>query len=79
MAQKIDDALSKRKDRRMQVVLEEDPFAPKIMVVSLLKGFKHPMIDAYYRVTNPLDHLRTFVDLMRLYATSNAVMCWSFP
>ncbi|KAL2458152.1 Uncharacterized protein Adt_46053 [Abeliophyllum distichum] len=63
MARKIDDALSKRKDRRRQMVLEEDPFAPEIMAVPLLKGFKKPMIEAYDGVTDPLDHLRTFVDL----------------
>ncbi|KAL2554714.1 uncharacterized protein Fot_08333 [Forsythia ovata] len=37
MAQKIDDALSKRKDRRRQMVLEEDPFAPEIMAVPCQK------------------------------------------
>ncbi|XP_022888976.1 uncharacterized protein LOC111404395 [Olea europaea var. sylvestris] len=61
------------------MVLEEEPFAPEIMVVPLPKGVKQPMIKAYDGVTNPLDHLRTFVDLMRLYAAPDAVMCWSFP
>ncbi|XP_022855997.1 uncharacterized protein LOC111377174 [Olea europaea var. sylvestris] len=79
MAQKIDDALSKRKDRQTQMVLEEDLFAPKIIAVPLPKGFKQPMIEAYDGVTNPLDHLRTFVDLMRLYAAPDTVMCRSFP
>ncbi|XP_022880800.1 uncharacterized protein LOC111398077 [Olea europaea var. sylvestris] len=79
MSQKIDDALSKRKDRRRQMVLEEDPFAPEIMAVPLPKSFKQPMIEAYDGVTDPLDHLRTFVDLMRLYAAPDAVMCRSFP
>jgi len=40
MAQKIDDALTKMKDRRRQMVLDEDPFVPKIMAVPLLKSFK---------------------------------------
>ncbi|XP_022868112.1 uncharacterized protein LOC111387761 [Olea europaea var. sylvestris] len=61
------------------MVLEEDPFAPEIMAVPLPKGFKQPIIEAYDGVTNPLDHLRTFVDLMRLYAAPNAIMCRSFP
>ncbi|XP_022875682.1 uncharacterized protein LOC111394142 [Olea europaea var. sylvestris] len=78
MTQKIDDVISKRKDKRRQMVLKDDPFAPKIMAVPLLKGFKQPMIEAYDGVTDPLDHLQTFVDLMRLYAAPDAVMCRSF-
>ncbi|XP_022864838.1 uncharacterized protein LOC111384748 [Olea europaea var. sylvestris] len=61
------------------MVLEEDPFASKIMTIPLPKGFKQPMIEAYDKVTDSLDHLRTFVDLMKLYAAPDAVMCWSFP
>ena len=60
------------------MILEEDPFAPEIMAVPLPKGFKQPMIEAYDGVTDPLDHLRTFVDLMRLYVAPDAVMCRSF-
>lgn len=40
MAQKIDDALSNRKDRLKQVVLEESPFVLEIMMVPLPKCFK---------------------------------------
>ncbi|XP_022843354.1 uncharacterized protein LOC111366905 [Olea europaea var. sylvestris] len=36
------------------------------------------MIEAYDGVTDPLDHLWTFVDLMSLYAALDAVMCRSF-
>ncbi|XP_022860635.1 uncharacterized protein LOC111381125 [Olea europaea var. sylvestris] len=79
MTKKINDAISKRKDKHRQMVLEEDPFAPEIMVVPLSKGFKQPMIEAYDGVTDLLDHLRTFVDLMRLYAAPDVVMCRSFP
>ncbi|XP_022883099.1 uncharacterized protein LOC111399839 [Olea europaea var. sylvestris] len=79
MAQKIDDALSKRKDKRRHMVLEEDPFAPEIMAIPLPKGFKQPLIEAYDGVTDPLEHLRTFIDLMRLYAAPDAVMCRSSP
>lgn len=49
------------------MVLEDYPFTPKIMAVLLTKGFKQPIIVAYDGVKDPLDHLRTFVDLMRLY------------
>ncbi|CAI9759472.1 unnamed protein product [Fraxinus pennsylvanica] len=79
MTQKIDDALTKRKDRRRQMVFEEDPFVHDIMSGPLPKGFKQPIIEAYDGVTDPLDHLRTFVDLMRLYVALDVVMCRSFP
>lgn len=39
------------------MVLEEDPFAPEIMVISLPTSFKQPMIEAYDGITDPLDHL----------------------
>ncbi|KAL2517763.1 Uncharacterized protein Adt_14010 [Abeliophyllum distichum] len=79
LTQKIETALTKRKDKRRQMVLEEDPFAPEIMVVPLSKGFKQLLIESYDGVTDPLDYLWTFVDMMRLYAAPDAVMCWSFP
>ncbi|KAL2524978.1 hypothetical protein Adt_10032 [Abeliophyllum distichum] len=47
LTQKIESALTKRKDKRRQMVLEEDPFAPEIMAVPLPKGFKQPMIESY--------------------------------
>lgn len=49
------------------------------MTVPLPKGIKQPIIEAYDRVTNLLNHMQTFVNLMRLYAAPNVVMCWSFP
>ncbi|KAL2527119.1 Retrotransposon gag protein [Abeliophyllum distichum] len=73
LTQKIESALTKRKDKRRQMVLEEDPFAPEIMAVPLPKGFKQSMIESYDGVTDPLDHLRTFVDMMRLYAAPDAL------
>ncbi|KAL2542725.1 Uncharacterized protein Adt_03703 [Abeliophyllum distichum] len=79
LTQKIESALTKRKDKRRQMVLEEDPFSLEIVAVPLPKGFKQPMIESYDGVTDPLDHLRMFVDMMRLYAAPDAVMCRSFP
>lgn len=40
MTQKIDDASFERKDKHGQMVLEENLFAPEIMMVPLPKGFK---------------------------------------
>ncbi|KAL2506217.1 Integrase catalytic domain-containing protein [Abeliophyllum distichum] len=60
------------------MVLEEDPFALEIMVVPLPKEFKQPMVESYDAVTNPLDHLWMFVDMMILYVAPDVVMCQSF-
>ncbi|KAL2479689.1 Retrotransposon gag protein [Abeliophyllum distichum] len=55
------------------MLLEEDPFAPEIMAVPLPKGFKQPMIESYDGVTNPLDHLQTFVDMMRVVCSTRCI------
>lgn len=36
------------------------------------------MIEAYDGVMDPFDHLSTFVDLTRLYATLDIVICYYF-
>ncbi|KAL2506228.1 Uncharacterized protein Adt_21849 [Abeliophyllum distichum] len=78
LTRKIKSACIKRNDKRIKMVLEEDPFVPEIMVVPLPKGFKQPMIESYDAVTNPLDHLWMFVDMMILYVAPDVVMCQSF-
>ncbi|KAL2492813.1 hypothetical protein Adt_28441 [Abeliophyllum distichum] len=82
MEQKIDSAMSKRKDPCRQMVLEEDPFVPEIMAIHLSKGFKQPMIEAYDGVIDSLDQLRLYAapdagpenDDVKL--TSNNVTAW---
>lgn len=78
MVQKIEDALLRRKDRRKQMVLEEDLFALKIIEVPIPKSFKQSMREMYDEVMNSLDPLQTFVDLMRLYAAPYTMTCRSF-
>lgn len=58
--------------------MEEDLFALEIMAVSLPKGFKRPMIEAYDGVIDLLNHVRTFIELMRLYVAPDAVMYQTF-
>lgn len=65
--------------KRRQIVLEEDPYRPKITAFSLSKSFKKPMIETYNRVMDPFDYLQTFVALMRLYAVPDTMMSLSFP
>ncbi|KAL2476710.1 Ribonuclease H [Abeliophyllum distichum] len=49
------------------------------MAVSLPRDFKQPKMEKYDGSSDPVDHLRSFVDLMRLQATPDAIMCRAFP
>lgn len=66
------------KDKRKQMVSEEDPFVPKSMAVPLVKDFKQSMIEAYDGVMKPLDGM-DFVDLIKLYAALDAMRYLSLP
>ncbi|KAL2506103.1 Uncharacterized protein Adt_21724 [Abeliophyllum distichum] len=48
------------------------------MVVHLPRDFKQPKMEKYDGSFDPVDHLRSFVDLMRLQATPDAIMCRTF-
>ncbi|KAL2541474.1 Retrotrans gag domain-containing protein [Abeliophyllum distichum] len=61
------------------MVLEEDHFSLEVMVVLLPQDFEQPKMEKYDGSSNPVDHLRAFVDLMRLRATPDAIMCKAFP
>ncbi|KAL2491482.1 Ribonuclease H [Abeliophyllum distichum] len=61
------------------MVLEEDPFSLEVMAVPLPRDFKQPKMEKYDRSSDPVDHLRSFVDLMRLQATPDAIICRAFP
>ncbi|KAL2490261.1 Retrotransposon gag protein [Abeliophyllum distichum] len=69
MDRKIAEALSSKNSRQQSMVLEEDPFFLEVMAVPLPRGFKQPKMEKYDGYSDPIDHLRSFVDLMRLQAT----------
>ncbi|KAL2462016.1 Uncharacterized protein Adt_45436 [Abeliophyllum distichum] len=79
MGRKIDEAMYSKSSRQQFMVLEEDHFFLEVMAVPLLRDFKQPKMEKYDGSSNPVDHLRSFVDLMRLQATSDAIMCRAFP
>ncbi|KAL2506050.1 Ribonuclease H [Abeliophyllum distichum] len=78
MGRKIAEAMSKKKVG-INMVLEEDPFSLEVMAVPLLRDFEQPKMEKYDGSSDPIDHLRAFVDLMRLQATHDTIMCRSFP
>ncbi|KAL2525791.1 Retrotrans gag domain-containing protein [Abeliophyllum distichum] len=79
MGRKITEALSNKSSRQQFMVLEEDIFSLEVMAVPLLRDFKQPKMENYDGSSDPVDHLRSFVDLMRLQATPDAIMCRAFP
>ncbi|KAL2480023.1 Ribonuclease H [Abeliophyllum distichum] len=79
MGRKIAEAMSKKNSRQQSMVLEEDPFSIEVMAVPLPRDFEQPKMEKYDGSSDPVDHLRAFVDLMRLRATPDAIMCRAFP
>ncbi|KAL2491856.1 Retrotrans gag domain-containing protein [Abeliophyllum distichum] len=79
MGRKIAEALSNKSSRQQSMVLEEDPFSLEVMAVPLPRDSKQSKMEKYDGSSDPVDHLRSFVDLMRLQATPDAIMCRAFP
>ncbi|KAL2541139.1 Retrotrans gag domain-containing protein [Abeliophyllum distichum] len=78
MSCKIAETMSNKSNRQQSMVLEEDPFSLEVMAVPLPRDFKQPKIEKYNGSSDFVDHLRSFVDLMRLQATPDAIMCRAF-
>ncbi|KAL2519038.1 Reverse transcriptase domain-containing protein [Abeliophyllum distichum] len=77
---KIAEAMSKKDSRQQSMVLEEDHhFFLEVMTVPLPRDFKQPKMEKYDGSSNPVNHLRAFVNLMRLQATPDAIMYRAFP
>ncbi|KAL2487197.1 S-locus glycoprotein [Abeliophyllum distichum] len=79
ISRKIAEAMSKKNSRQQSMVLEEDPFSLEVMAVPLPRDFEQPKMEKYDGSSDHVDYLRTFVDLMRLRATPDAIMCRAFP
>ncbi|KAL2480018.1 Uncharacterized protein Adt_32984 [Abeliophyllum distichum] len=79
MGHKIAEAMSNKNSRQKSMVLEEDHFSLEVMTVPLPRDFKQPKMEKYDGFSDPVDHLMSFVDLMRLQATPDAIMCRAFP
>ncbi|KAL2510436.1 Ribonuclease H [Abeliophyllum distichum] len=78
MGRKITEAMSNKSSRQQSMVLEEDPFPLEVMTVLLPRDFKQSKMEKYDGSSDPVDHLMSFVDLMRLQATPDAIMCRTF-
>ncbi|KAL2461397.1 Uncharacterized protein Adt_44817 [Abeliophyllum distichum] len=78
MGRKIAEAMSNKSSRQQSMVLEEYPFSLEVMVVPLPRDFKQPKMEKYDGSSDPVDHLRSFVDLMMLQATPDIIMYRAF-
>ncbi|KAL2497546.1 Retrotransposon gag protein [Abeliophyllum distichum] len=79
MSCKIAKAMLKKNSRQQFMVLEEYHFFLEVMTVPFPIDFEQPKMDKYDGSSDLIDHLRTFVDLMRLRATPDVIMCRVFP
>ncbi|KAL2516898.1 Uncharacterized protein Adt_13145 [Abeliophyllum distichum] len=79
MGRKIVEAMSKKSSMPQSMVLEEYHFSLEVMAVPLPRDFKQPKMEKYDGSSDPVHHLRTFVDLMRLQVTPDAIMYKAFP
>ncbi|KAL2541279.1 Uncharacterized protein Adt_02257 [Abeliophyllum distichum] len=79
IGRKIAEAMSKKGSGQQSMVSEEDPFFLEVMAVPLLRDFKQPKMEKYDGSSDHVDHFRVFVDLMRLQATLDVIMCRAFP
>ncbi|KAL2513100.1 Uncharacterized protein Adt_18700 [Abeliophyllum distichum] len=78
IGRKIAEAMSNKNSRQQSMVVEEDSFSLEVMTAPLPRDFKQPKMEKYDGSSDPVDHLRFFVDLMRLQATPDANMCRAF-
>ncbi|KAL2527139.1 Retrotrans gag domain-containing protein [Abeliophyllum distichum] len=76
--EKIDDAIAWRKNRRRPISIKEDSFMEELMNVPLPLKFKKPTGD-FDGMTDPIDHIRTFQDRVRLHGWLDAIACRAFP
>ncbi|KAL2539831.1 Retrotransposon gag protein [Abeliophyllum distichum] len=79
MGRKIAEAMSSKSSRQQSMVLEEYPFFLEVMAVPLPRDFKQSKMEKYDGSSDPVDHIRSFVDLMKLQAIPDAIMCRAFP
>ncbi|KAL2498073.1 Retrotrans gag domain-containing protein [Abeliophyllum distichum] len=78
MGRKITKAMSKKNSKQQSMLLEEDLFFSISDGCSFDIRLRIPKMEKYDGSSNLVDHLRAFVDLMRLRVTPYAIMCRAF-
>ncbi|KAL2506565.1 Uncharacterized protein Adt_22186 [Abeliophyllum distichum] len=70
--------MSKKIIKQQSMVLEEDLFVPKVMIVPLPQNFEQLKMEKDDGSSDLVDHLGPFFDLMRLLVTTDDIMCTTF-
>ncbi|KAL2545115.1 uncharacterized protein Fot_14348 [Forsythia ovata] len=78
LSQKINEAIAQRKNRGRLISIKEDPFTEELMSVPLPSKFEEPT-NEFDGTIDPIDHIRTFQDRVRLHGWPDAIACRAFP
>lgn len=55
------------------------PFTPEVLSYPLPDRFKYPQVKEYDGMTDPINHLNIYTDIMNLQVAPDAVMCKACP
>ncbi|KAL2497140.1 Uncharacterized protein Adt_22690 [Abeliophyllum distichum] len=75
---KVEEAIAWRKSRVRPISIKEDPFKEDVMTAPLPLKFKEPTGE-FDGTGDPIDHIRTFQDWVRLHGWPDAIACKAFP
>ncbi|KAL2512316.1 Uncharacterized protein Adt_17916 [Abeliophyllum distichum] len=74
---KVEEAIARRKSRVRPISIKEDPFTEDVMTAPLPPKFKEPTRE-FDGTGDPIDHIRTFQDRVRLHGWPDAIACRAF-
>ncbi|KAL2480585.1 Uncharacterized protein Adt_33551 [Abeliophyllum distichum] len=75
--EKVDEAIARRKSKGRPISIKEDPFTKDVMNVPLPLKFKEPTGD-FDGTTDPIEHIQTFQDRVRLDGWPDTIACRAF-
>ncbi|KAL2469643.1 Ribonuclease H [Abeliophyllum distichum] len=76
--EKVEEAIARRKSSGRPISIKEEPFTEEVMNVPLSQKFKEPTAE-FDGTTDPIDHIQTFQDRVRLHGWPDAIACRAFP
>ncbi|KAL2508640.1 hypothetical protein Fot_32287 [Forsythia ovata] len=72
--EKVEVKITSRKNIGQPIYIKEDLFSAEFMTIPLLPMFKEPS-DKFDGTIDPIDHIRTFQDWIRLHGWSDTNVC----
>ncbi|KAL2514730.1 uncharacterized protein Fot_28701 [Forsythia ovata] len=74
---KVEEAIVQRNSKGRPISIKEDSFTEDVTNVPLSPKFKEPTGE-FDGMGNPIDHIRTFQDRVRLHGWPDAIACRAF-